>query len=318
MSAPDAGLLTTLLTTALKAGIANEPRTLQSAAGILGPSDVGWCRNKAALTLSGVAPSDATNPWQLAVGTAVHRYYLDLLKQMFPSWLVEAGKVTATLSDGFQISGTPDIIVPEWNLLADLKTANGFDWVRRVGIGQNYLMQRHLYLLGALDAGHLNRDEPITLAEIYADRSGVEKDLLVVIEDVDWTLTDRVEGWLTDVRDAVARGVPASRDVPAPVCERTCHFFTACRGGDLPKDPDETITDPDLIEATQFYRDGMELEKHGRSIKEQAKKILEGVNGHTDKYSVRWTQIDESHVNAFTKASFWRLDVRELRRGGRA
>ena len=274
----------------------------------------GWCRNKANLKLQGVEPSDTTNPMWTGIGLAIHKHFLGILGETFPNWLVDSVKVTTTFEDGYEITGTPDVIVPDWNLLGDLKTVDGFDWVRRVGISQNYAFQRHLYLLGALESGLLSRDKEILLAEMYVDRSGRERDLMVVFDEVDWTLTDRVWGWLADVRDAARNKRFASKDVPAPICERTCEYFRICRGGDLPKDPDEAIDDPMLVEAAQFYRDGLAREKEGASMKAQAKKLLEGVNGRTEKHSVRWTEVEETFVDGFRKAAHWRLDVRDIRK----
>ena len=104
---------TALIEQAIRTGMETSPRTQQSRAGLIGPSDIGFCRNKAALVVKEVQPTDETDPWAAAVGIALHNYVEDNLNKADFGWLVEKQKVTATLPrSGAQITGTPDIIDP--------------------------------------------------------------------------------------------------------------------------------------------------------------------------------------------------------------
>ena len=78
----------TLIIDALNAHQDETPRTKQSNEGILGPSDIGFCRQKAALMTKGIAPTDRPPKWAAAVGTAIHDYVERALKDAYPDWIV--------------------------------------------------------------------------------------------------------------------------------------------------------------------------------------------------------------------------------------
>lgn len=164
-----------LVDAAIRASQDNSGRSQQSAAGIIGPSDIGFCRQKAALMTKGVPQSDAPPKWSAFVGTALHNEIEAAVKTMFPTWLVgsiDKVRVTATLPSGAEISGHPDIVIPEDNTVLDIKTVDGFEWVKREGTSLSHRMQRHLYVLGLIDAGILSSDKPVYVGNLYYDRSG--------------------------------------------------------------------------------------------------------------------------------------------------
>ena len=104
-----------LISGALKAHMDGSSRSKQAADGILGPSDIGFCRNKAALMTKGVAATDDPPKWAAAVGTALHNYIEAAIKEAHPDWLVgsiDGIRVTASLPSGAEISGHPDVVVP--------------------------------------------------------------------------------------------------------------------------------------------------------------------------------------------------------------
>jgi len=70
-----------LISDALDTYMGNSSRSKQSADGILGPSDIGFCRNKAALMTKGVAATDNPPKWAAAVGTAIHNYVEAAIKE---------------------------------------------------------------------------------------------------------------------------------------------------------------------------------------------------------------------------------------------
>ena len=102
-------------------------RSQQSREGILGPSDIGFCRQKAVLVTRGVDPTDEKKMWAAQVGTAIHNYVEAALKVMHPDWLmgsIDQLHVTATLPSGAEIGGHPDIVIPELNTIIDIKTTS--------------------------------------------------------------------------------------------------------------------------------------------------------------------------------------------------
>ena len=305
-----------LIDAAVRAYQDNSSRSMQSAAGIIGPSDIGFCRQKAVLMTRGVAQSDSPPKWSAAVGTAVGDYVEAAIKAMFPNWLVgsiDKVKVTATLPSGAEISGHPDIVIPEDNAVLDIKTVDGFTWVKREGTSLSHKYQRHLYALGLAQAGILDPAKPILVGNVYFDRSGKQQVSMGLVEDMDHTLTDQIDSWITDVTYAVTHGEDASRDIPAAICERICEYYTACRGGLPINDGGERIEDPELLTAIDTYIEGKNLAKQAEQLKDEAKAHLVGVNGTTDKHEVRWVEVQPTQVNSFTKPGYWRLDIRTRR-----
>lgn len=305
-----------IVSTALTDYMDNSARSQQAAAGILGPSDIGFCRQKAALVTRGVTPTDVTPTWAAAVGTAIHNYVEAALKEAHPDWLlgsIDHLRVTATLPSGAQISGHPDIVVPSANAVLDIKTVDGFEWVKREGTSRNHKYQRHLYALGAVQAGLLDDSKDVLVGNVYLDRSGREKQPLVLVEPMDHTLTMEIDSWIGDVIYAVKHGEDASRDIPSPVCEKICAFFTACRGGLEVHDGLVTIEDPDLLAAVDMYVEAREMSKMADAMKREAQTRLDGINGSTGTYQVRWVDVASTTVQAFEKVGYRRMDIRKVR-----
>jgi hypothetical protein len=304
------------ISAALTSYMDNSPRSMQADEGRLGPSDIGFCRQKAALMVKGVDATDAPPKWAAAVGTAVHNYVEAAIKGMFPNWLlgsIDDLSVTATLPSGAQISGHPDIVIPDANTVLDIKTVDGFAWVKREGTSQQHKYQRHLYALGCLQAGMFDKSKPIYVGNIYFDRSGKQPEPLAIVEEMDPMLTDEIDSWVGDVIYAVKHGEDASRDIPAAVCERICSYFTACRGALEINQGGELITDGELLAAVDMYTEARNMEKTAKQMKDEASSRLVGVNGSTGAWQVRWVEVQPSRVEAFDKQGYSRLDIRKAR-----
>ena len=306
----------TLISDALRQHMDGSARSIQASDGILGPSDIGFCRNKAALMTKGVPATDTPPKWAAAVGTAIHNYVEAAIKEAHPDWLVgsiDNVSVTATLPSGAEISGHPDIVVPSANAVLDIKTVDGFEWIKREGTSKQHKYQRHLYALGLIQSKLLDGNKTVLVGNIYFDRSGKQPDPLVIVEDMDPTLTDEIDSWIQDVIFAVKNNEDASRDVPAAVCERICAHFTACRG-ELETYDGEFIEDPELLSAVDMYVQAREAKKEAEAMQKAAQAILNGVNGSTGTYQVRWVDVQPTTVESFEKAAYRRMDVRKVRR----
>ena len=302
---------------ALTAHMDNSARTVQSDEGRLGPSDIGFCRQKAALMTRGIEATDSNPKWAAAVGTAVHTYVEAALKEMFPTWLmgsIDDVTVTATLPSGATISGHPDIVIPEDNTVLDIKTVDGFQWIKREGTSQQHKYQRHLYAMGCIAAGLFDKTKPVYVGNVYFDRSGKEPVPMVFVEELDPTLTDEIDGWITDVIYAVTNKEDASRDIPSAVCEKICSHFTACRGGLQSNNEGDQIVDNDLVSAVEMYVEGRSMEKTAKQMKDEAVSILAGINGATQNWQVRWVNVQPSRVDSFEKQGYSRLDIRKVRK----
>lgn len=290
-------------------------RTQQSRVGILGPSDIGFCRQKAALVTKQVQPTDKTSKWAAMIGTALHTYIEAAIKAAHPTWLcgsLDDIRVTATLPNGASISGTPDIVIPEHNTVLDIKTVDGFEWVRRSGTSTSHKYQRHLYALGLMQAGILDVGKPVVYGNIYFDRSGKESECYILTEPFDDTLTAEIETWVDDVIYAVRTDSDASRDIAGAVCERICEFFTVCRGSLEVLDGGEPITDEDTIGAIEMYLSGDAMEKNGKKLKSQARTMLIGVNGTTETAQIRWVHVNPTTVPEMQRNGYDRLDIRPI------
>lgn len=294
---------------------ASTPRTKQARDGILGPSDIGFCRQKAVLMTRGVAPTDNPPKWSAAVGTAIHNYVERAIKDRYPTWLVgsiDNVEVTATLPSGVEIKGHPDIVIVEENAVIDIKTVDGLAYVRNQGASLQHKYQRHLYALGLIQSGILDSSKPVIVGNLYMDRSGKEPQPLLLTEEMDPALTGEIDLWVEDVIYAIKHNEDANRDVASPVCERICEFFTVCRGS-LPDDDSDLIQDPELINAVDAYVRARDMEKEASQLKKEAQNILAGVSGSTGTHQVRWTEIQPTVVESFQKTGYMRMDVRKLR-----
>jgi hypothetical protein len=301
---------------ALTSYMDNSSRSVQASEGRLGPSDIGFCRQKAALMVKGVEQTDAPPKWAAAVGTAIHNYVEAAIKEMFPDWLVgsiDQVRVTATLPSGAEISGHPDIVIPDRNTVLDIKTVDGFQWVKREGTSQQHKYQRHLYAMGCLAAGMFDKTKPVYVGNVYFDRSGKQAQPLVIVEELDPMLTDEIDSWVGDVIYAVKNNEDASRDIPAAVCERICSHFTACRGSLETYEGGELIMDSELLTAVDMYTEARNMEKTAKQMKDEASARLAGVNGSTGQWQVRWVEVQPSRVESFEKNGYSRLDIRKAR-----
>jgi len=301
---------------AIKAYQDSSDRSVQSAEGRLGPSDIGFCRQKATLMTRGVAATDSVPMWAAFVGTAIHNETEAALKRMFPTWQlgsIDNVTVTATLPSGVQISGHPDIIIPDQSTILDIKTVDGFEWVKREGTSTQHKYQRHLYALACIQQG-IFPDDNVTVGNLYMDRSGKQHEPICLTEPFNPALTQEIDAWVTDVIYAVKHNEDASRDIPAAVCERICSHYTACRGALETHDGGQLIDDPTLLSAIDMYVQGRDLENEGKRLKDAAKDHLTGINGTTGTWDIRWVDVQPTTVESFERPGFMRMDVRKTRR----
>jgi hypothetical protein len=265
----------------------------------------------------GVPATDSSPKWAAAVGTSIHNYVEAGIKKLYPQWIlgsIDNLSVTATLPSGSKISGHPDIVIPTENTILDIKTVDGFAWIKRNGTSQQHKYQRHLYAMGCIAAGLFDSSKPVYVGNVYFDRSGKEQQPLTFIEEMDHTLTDEIDSWVQDVVYAVTNNEDASRDIPAAVCEKICSHFTACRGELETYDGGDIITDNETLTAIEMYVEARETAKQAEQEKKEAQLRLQGINGSNGSHQVRWVEVAPTNVNSFQKDGYMRLDIRKLRK----
>lgn len=304
-----------LVRAAIKVHDMKRPRSIQTQTGTLGPSDLGFCRNKAALVLKGVPASDSKSIWPAVIGTALGDYVEQGLDAAFSGWQVGSiakQRVEHTFPSGAVVGGTPDIVIPDWNLVLDLKTKDGYSWVKREPWSQNYLFQLSTYALGLIDAGILNDAEPVWIGLVFIDRSGGEEDPYVVLRMLDPGIEDEIDSWITDVAYAVRQDEDAMRDIPAPVCEQICEWYTVCRGT-LPMEDAEMVTDITLIGAVDMYVEARQAKSDAEAAMDEAKQMLKGVNGTTGEWVIRHTDVPEGDVPGYARRAYSKMEIRKQR-----
>ena len=263
----------------------------------LGPSELGGCREYIRNVMVG-APIQGNSEWPTAavVGTLLGQHVEDVAGEYLGA--LTQVPVTTTLPNGLVVSGTADIVLPERNLLADVKTKVGLSEVRKDGPSLENCVQVSIYVLGLVQMGVLT--EGATASLLYVDRGGTEQVIYEVT--LDW---DRIEYFvgvvvdrITDVLDAqehIDKGevewARALRDKTPPFCYSPrvmCPFRDLCWEGSEWV-PDETIEDLDIIEVVEAFVRVRDEYNAAAADRMQLRERLRGVSGKTPSgYSVNW------------------------------
>lgn len=258
----------------------NRPRSKQSQARILGPSEVGGCREYIRATVSGdpKLPGARVNLpaiWGTAIGDVIEHAMVeahpDLARSQFD--------VEYTLNvrgREILVRGHGDLCYGR-KILADLKSKDGLTTAEREGGSLKERIQVSIYLLGLIAMGELDEDAEAFL--IFVDRSGRERRMVGagITADQARQYVAMAEQRLEEVVKAMAAGVKQSylRDEPEPYCYRIgCPFYQACWGGDDAYVPQQQITNPRIIGAVKLYQQMRDEEKAAKSGKEEAKHEL--------------------------------------------
>lgn len=289
----------------LHAADADRPRSNQSQRGALGVSDVGVCRERARRKIMGSPRSTMLTPMSAMVGTWVDAGVRAARKASNPALIVDA-EFHVKLPSGEVLPGHPDEIDPTEPSICDVKTVDGLSAVRRSGPDEQQQFQRHLYALGALQNGLVHDAESLIVRNVWVDRSGRHNDVHVQQEPFDEGQVQRASEWLADVTYACDNGEEASKDKPAQWCFACCEYAGSCRRDYL---GGAELTDPTLVGAVLAYEEARTLGKELELVKEDAARMLRGVDGTVGDLSVRST-----HVNGTeSRGSYERLDVRRVK-----
>jgi hypothetical protein len=192
-----------------------------------------------------------------------------------------------------------------------MKTDFGLDSVRRSGPSDQQQYQRHCYAKAAHEAGLFegySLDE-VLVANVWIDRGAVDKDLHVDLEPYDPEWVRKAGIWLDDVVYAYVNEQEARKEPPREMCRVVCGFFSTCRAYD--SDVEGLLTAPEVIDAAAMYREGLDLEKAGKRLKDQAKVHLVGMEGYTRDFQIRWTHVNESIIPEQHRRAYDKIEVKE-------
>jgi len=286
----------------------NTTRSQQAASYLLGPSDLGSCREYIRLMILETERDDMPDPkWAAFIGTHLG----DALETAVSGDDRVVGTqvpIQAELPSGRRTAGTADLLFADG--VGDYKAKDGLETIKREGPSFTHLVQINIYLLGAIQMGLVPEDATWSL--IYYDRSGRDPKPHVVQGVLDLDLINQMESRLDDVEYAVIHDEPASKDEPETFCRIACPFWSKCWQGK--SDATGLIEDEGAILAIKNYRAGVDLIKEGERLKDESKARLTGVTGSTGEYVVRWVNVGPTEIKGFTRQGFTRLDVRPVRR----
>lgn len=284
----------------------NSARSRQAADRILGPSDLGGCREYLRRFLTGEEMGERRRPpieafIGTAIGDALERAYVAANSRVRSQVRLEG-----TLPSGRHTGGTADLVFPDG--VGDFKTKNGLAQIRLDGPSFKNLVQVNTYLYLAIQRGIVPEGSKWRL--IYFDRSGVEPTPHVVEGELDLDLITEVELRLDDVEYGAVWGEECPKDEPVTWCLDWCPFASTCRAN---YQPSGLVDDPAHVAAVDRYLEGQRMAKEGEALKKSAKRDLQGVEGSTGSATVRWMHVSESVVPETKRAAYSRLDVRQVR-----
>lgn len=295
----------------------NSDRGLQAKEFRVGISDLGYCSERLRRMLDRQSPED-TDMLKAFIGTAIGKdVEAAVVKaEAFPDAVSQIDVVlTLDAGDGrvFNIPGHPDLILPDEGIVLDVKTSQGLALAERLGADQQKNFQRMGYGKAVWDAGYFG-DRPleeVQVGNVWIDRSGDQQRVHVQLVPFDPDVIASATAWLDDVIYNFRQGTEAMKEPPREVCAATCGFFRICRARDT--DVEGLLTAPEVLEAIDMYREGVALEKQGRSLKSQAKPALVGYSGSTGKATLRWVHVNESTTAATVRKAHDKIDIREIR-----
>ena len=270
----------------------------------LGPSQLGGCREYIRNVMVG-APAQGNTEWPTAavVGTLLGDHLEAVASQRMGA--LTQVSVTTTLPNGLIVTGTADMVFPDRNALADLKSKVGLSDVRKEGPSLENCIQVSIYVLGLVQAGVLS--EGATASLLYVDRSGVEQTIYEVTlgwERIEYfidVLMGRLEDVLTaqeHIDNGEVEYARALRDKTPPFCYSPrvmCPFRDLCWEGSEWV-PNEVMDDDSasLVDSFVVAREQQEIWTKRRA---NLRESLRGVKGITPSgYSVNWATENTLYV----------------------
>lgn len=286
---------------------AARPRSQQTSIGWSGMAD---CRAYLGFLISGTWPTDTPDKWRAIAGTALHAWWTHLRRAECHERGIPAAFGVPVLYGG--IRGTLDEVlwpdgpggrweVTDWKFptLSSVRLWDDDQFLDEL------FVQPHGYAAAVLEpaaqeyaakvlaerheapvpwsAHDLDPDACVVrLAGFPVNAPGMD-DWACHERPFSRQVPDDALARLGQVRDAQEAGEELPKDKPAFFCEKWCEFWTACRGGEEPKEL-ELITDPELRAAVDAYGLAGELISANTRIQKtlRADGLLDGARGRTE------------------------------------
>ena len=302
-----------LVGSAIRAATRETDRSAQSAASVLGVSDIGVCREQARRMILGEQPTQDVYRYDGAsfVGTAVgdHAEAAVLTWDSDGGWVKQASVTVKIAAHGFMLNlpGHPDLY--RRGDLVEFKSKDGLGVWAKSGPDLQQRFQTTLYAKALVDDGLMDADAMLHL--VYVDRSGRDPDPVVHSRPYSPFEVLEIEEWLDDVLYAVIHDEEASRDKPREWCFAACEFAPACRGTDT--DVQGLLEDPLVLDAVRVYTEAQAVITAATKDKKSAESVLRDISGSTGEYTIRWIEVGPTVVPEQTRAGYRRLDLRPIR-----
>lgn len=302
----------------------------------LGASNIGHCRQHAVLMIRQTPPSDERDKTAAFIGTVLGDAIEAQLIKDHPNWFSQVGGHSKFLSGG-GVDTHADLVIPwegsatvaefEANEAAraedpsiekiyvqgvwDLKSKDKLDTVKDYGPSQQQIFQLHQYVNAMIAKGLLNPDEPIWINDVYYDRSGAQPMPYSFGMWYDPAILQEIDEWVNDVKYAVIHEEDASRDKSREWCWAYCEYAKVCRGNDT--DVEGLIEDPEILSTVNLYVVANEQESAAKKLKKQLNaQIPPNLRGSTGTHNVRWVEVGESEMKAYTRKAYRKLDIRPI------
>jgi hypothetical protein len=304
--------------TAIQNASNSTARSMQQQGHMLGVSNLGHCRNYAALMMKQVPFSDKRDKTAAFFGTVAGAAIEAQLKLDHPDWKFQED-LFFPLPSGGGTDAHPDIVIPFsaqnieagfYQGILDGKSKAELETIKKTGPSQQQIYQIHGYAKAAIEAGLLNPDHPIIVGDVFFDRSGKDVIPYGVMHLYSEDVITFIDEWVNDVKYAVMHGEDASRDMPREWCWSYCEYATACRGGDT--DVEGLIESPDIIAAVEMWEEAKELKAQAKKKETAFKRTLDGVSGSTGTYNIRWTEVGAVEMKASTRSGYKKLSITKV------
>lgn len=296
----------------------NTARSRQQQDYMLGVSNLGHCKNYAALMMKQVPFSDKRDKTAAFFGTVAGAAIEAQLKIDHPGWLFQQD-LFFPLPSGGGTDAHPDVIIPftEQDIEAgfyqgilDGKSKAELETIKKTGPSQQQIYQVHAYAKAAIEAGLLDPAHPIIVGDVYFDRSGKDVIPHAVMHLYTEDVITFIDEWVNDVKYAVLHNEDASRDMPREWCWSYCEYATACRGNDT--DVEGLLEDPDILAAVDMWEETKALKAEAKRKEAAFKRTLDGVTGSTGTYNIRWTEVGPVEMKASTRSGYKKLSITKV------
>lgn len=296
----------------------NTERTQQDANFIVGVSNIGHCSEKVRRMLNREPMTKQIDKLAAFNGTWIGEGIEQAVKAKWPTAIIQSTVSLDLHTDqgDFNLTGHPDIILPQDGILLDVKSTDGLAKVTAYKLFETDLQkrfQRHGYGFAAWKDGLFGdiAAEDVLVGNLWIDRGGTDHEFIVRLEPLDTNVIAEMEEWISNVVYAFVNKIEAPKEPSRSFCANWCEYFDTCRAGDT--DAEGLIEDPDADMAAALYQEGMALEKEGKRLKDQAKADLRGLNGSTGKYIIRWVEVGETLVPESRRRGYTRLDLSKVK-----